>query len=75
MRVIKTIFGTLFALAAMAGCGYLLYMFFNIKFLPPWLCIVLMALCVVGMIAAVVLWIIFLSSLRNPAEHNYYKED
>ena len=63
MKVFKIILGTAFALALIAGCGYLIYMFLGITYLPKTLSIIIMVLCGIGIYATIHIWSMFISSL------------
>jgi hypothetical protein len=68
LKALKGIVGTIFALSLIAVCGYLMYMFFFITYLPRTLSILIMVLCGIGIWATIHIWIIFIRSL-NPKKH------
>ena len=75
MKAFKVIFGTLFALALAAGCGYLMYMFYFITYLPHTLSILLMVLCGIGVLATIHIWVIFIRSLKSKKQDKNQDDD
>ena len=43
----RIVFSSLSALVAASGCGYLIYMFLSIEYLPLWLRFLMIALCAI----------------------------
>lgn len=67
MRAIKTVIAVTGVLLTAVVCGYMLYLFHTIAYLPPWLNYMIRVLCVVAVIAAIVLCSVYLRGLRAEA--------
>ncbi len=71
MRVVKILFTTAIALAVMAVCGFLCFTFWTVSFLPRWLSILMMALCVIAFLATIRLWTIAIRPDKREKQDKY----
>ena len=57
MRIMQILIGSIFAIAVMMGCGYMIYFLTLITFLPVWMHNVLIILCGIAIIITLYVWI------------------
>lgn len=72
MRTVKTLIAILALLVTMLVCGYLLYTFFFIDYLPVWIRYTIQGLCAVAIIAAIALCATYIKSVETQARREKY---
>lgn len=63
MRTIKSLIALVALLAALLVCGYLLYYFHTINYLPFWINMAMRLLCVVAIGSAIALFVAYMKVL------------
>lgn len=67
MRVVKNLIALASFLVVLLVCGYLIYFFHTINYLPYWLNLTIRILCIIAIIAAAVLCGMYMKSLKIEA--------